>query len=864
MLDKDANSRDLETYLGQGVSGEYDLGTSTAFAPFQELNLYQIPAEVMDQVNEVQISTRMGLLAEINHAWVAVDNQLYLWDYTASSPELKGYEQNPNTIISVKLVKPRPQVFQDVISYLLVVATTQEVLLIGVQCERGPEGVHSVQLYETNLAVTVRGILVGPIIGSPRTGRIFFADGRDSEDVYELNYQQEDRWFSSRCSKTNHVKKAITLPALPFYSSTNSVYITQMEVDDTRNVLYTLSSNGTIRVFHMKTATTLDQVITLRMPTLKQNCSHMVGRQAEMLKDLTISGISTITASEATNLSLVATTSNGVRIYLSTTSSGYYSDPTAAPTSIQVRHMRFPPLENQGANQSPSNQVQSFQNTTPVGFDSQYLSKTFKAFRFAPGSFFCFVSKGDNNASHMLFMSAPHVGQATQQEQAQAQRFRENAQALDLRGLVQDVGLATEPFSAAGRPLGFGNELAVQFDKPPCEYAILTHNGIKTVRRRRLVDIFATIIKDGGGPDGIQANLNEIARQYGKAEMASTALAVACGQGSDSNANRSSDPEVLDLARKAFIEEGGRAQLDQNAPTVEGLSVDNVRASPRHDGIAMYVSRLVRSIWRSPIVREAKGPNGLVLLSTHKITKLQSIQRALIELQRFLDLNKVDIEGLNGPDAMGRLSSRQEELVLQGENRALTSLLQLINNIIEGISFVLVLLDERLEDITKLLPVDSQAKVRQLTFEGLFSVRQGKDLAKELVKAIVSLNIAKGSNVETVAEGLRRKCGSFCSSDDVVIFKAQENLKKAADAGANAERGRLLLNDSMRLFEQVASSLSEEHLNLAMSQYIELEFYAGKYESKSNTVHTNGRRCYTPCPQGSSRAGPRQYSHFLD
>ncbi len=79
-----------------------------------------------------------------------------------------------------------------------------------------------------------------------------------------------------------------------------------------------------------------------------------------------------------------------------------------------------------------------------------------------------------------------------------------------------------------------------------------------------------------------------------------------------------------------------------------------------------------------------------------------------------------------------------------------------------------------------------------------------------------------------MAEGLRRKCGSFCSSDDVIIFKAQENLKKAADSGANAERGRILLNDSLRLFEQVAKSLSFENLTSTINKYIQLEFYAGK------------------------------------
>ena len=156
-------------------------------------------------------------------------------------------------------------------------------------------------------------------------------------------------------------------------------------------------------------------------------------------------------------------------------------------------------------------------------------------------------------------------------------------------------------------------------------------------------------------------------------------------------------------------------------------------------------------------------------------------------------------------------------------------MLQMINNIVEGISFVLVLFEERLEDVLVLLPDPQlQGRVRQLTFHGLFSVKEGKEIARELVKAIVNRNITKGYNVESVAEALRRKCGSFCSSDDVVIFKAQESLKKAADSGANAERGRILLNDSLRLFEQVAKSLSYENLAATVNQYIQLEFYAGK------------------------------------
>jgi nuclear pore complex protein Nup155 len=138
-----------------------------------------------------------------------------------------------------------------------------------------------------------------------------------------------------------------------------------------------------------------------------------------------------------------------------------------------------------------------------------------------------------------------------------------------------------------------------------------------------------------------------------------------------------------------------------------------------------------------------------------------------------------------------------------------------------------MLFDERVDEIWSSLDDLSKQRLRDLTYETLFSSDQGKDLAKVLVKAIVNRNIANGSNVDTVAEALRRRCGSFCSSDDVIIFKAQEQLKKASEVGASSDMGRKLLNESLKLFQQVAGSLSFQNLQTAAEQFTNLQFYAG-------------------------------------
>ena len=64
-------------------------------------------------------------------------------------------------------------------------------------------------------------------------------------------------------------------------------------------------------------------------------------------------------------------------------------------------------------------------------------------------------------------------------------------------------------------------------------------------------------------------------------------------------------------------------------------------------------------------------------------------------------------------------------------------------------------------------------------------------------------NTVNGSNDKMIAEALRRRCGSFCSVDDVVIFKAQELLRRVFEGGSESESEsrRDLLNESLRLFK---------------------------------------------------------------
>lgn len=853
----EARFPELESYVTQGVSGDYDLPKNAAWNPYQSLKWHDLPPRILEQANLGSVAMKLGFFAPLGHAWAAVDNCLYLWDYTMPNPDLIGFEENRHPIETIKLVTPKPGVFVRDITHLIVVSTTTEMLLLGVAPTKTETGAKTLALYNTKMSIPTRGLGVRFIEGSKKSGRIFFA-GSFTEDIYEFTYQQEERWFTSKTQCICH-----TASGVPFINTGKMKAITQLlgpqqrpsslvqlVVDDTRNFLYTLSDRNEIKVYLIRDGLSL--ALARPYASLLQNTGHFNTRTELLVgRDVHLVSISPIPATEAGKLGLIANTSTGCRLYLSLTRGyGFQADVSNGPTSMQILHIRFPPTDPSLPAPAPqqSNAVTPYsQPPGAVGAPdttSRYLDPTLMSYRFPPGYFLAFGPDPDNEGKDRVFCTAPDSARLKnpQDPSQMSTRFSEFGQWLKLNGTMTQVALMTDEFKANGGPAGFGNEMAVQFDLPDTEIGILTGNGIQTIRRRRLVDVFASLMRHASADDeGLQGDIKRFIRTYGRGETAATALAVACGQGvdvtPDSRVASVTEPDVLERARSIFIEHGGKPDYNANAVTDGGSHIDSVRPSPRHEGLALYISRLLRSIWSSRVVTVAAVPGAVASVgSTVKIEKLRNVQRDLTELQRFLDNNKSFIDGLAGPQALGRVGSRNEEIALQGEHRAMTGLVSLIAKIIEGISFVLVLFDERVEDILASLPEESRQKVKELTYEALFVNPIGQELGKELVKAIVNRNIAMGSNVDTVAEALRRRCGSFCSADDVIIFKAQEQVKRSLEAGFQSEAGRTLLNESLRLFQKVAGSLTigevadngqDGHVKWAVGHYEDMQFYAG-------------------------------------
>uniref|UniRef100_A0A914MAA8 Nucleoporin Nup133/Nup155-like N-terminal domain-containing protein n=1 Tax=Meloidogyne incognita TaxID=6306 RepID=A0A914MAA8_MELIC len=175
-------------------------------------------------------------------------------------------------------------------------------------------------------------------------GRIFFSA---DDSLYELEYFEKG-WFGigGTCKKTNHSKRLINylVPVLQIFYSKESVF--QLVVDDSRHLLYLLMKSGCIQVFDLG----FDGRSIQKFGAIyREQIEHLAKESCNVNPELfsEIVNISSIPLSQSINVNLVATTSKGVRIYISCLSTNLHlnevSQKTLRPSALRILHIRFPP-----------------------------------------------------------------------------------------------------------------------------------------------------------------------------------------------------------------------------------------------------------------------------------------------------------------------------------------------------------------------------------------------------------------------------------------------------------------------------------------------------------------------------------------
>lgn len=239
--------------------GDYILPPNPAWSPYKKTRTILLPDRLFEEHDLTQSRCSMGLLPEIERAWVTVDHRLLLWDWSDGS-SFSTFEELNDVIVGVGIVKPKIGIFVDEINYILVLTTPNEIILVGLgyASPSNSNGVikkKEITFYLTGLTVSTDGISLTNIKGT-NSGRIFLTSSTEilipggiggDGNLYELNYQSNESWFSKKITLKNLTSNSFSKSIVPtflrnFSSSSNNMneWIIQLEIDEERNLLYTL------------------------------------------------------------------------------------------------------------------------------------------------------------------------------------------------------------------------------------------------------------------------------------------------------------------------------------------------------------------------------------------------------------------------------------------------------------------------------------------------------------------------------------------------------------------------------------------------------------------------------------------------
>lgn len=950
---------DERSYYNNGVTYNFskEVGGLGPFTPFERTNVINIPDEILQEVSRAEIKSNMGLLPELDRCWICIDNRLFIWNYN-NPIDYQSIDEIKHTILQVALVKPKPGTFVESINHLLLIATPFDIYILAVSHNKITG---EFNVFNTGMCVSVHGLDVNNIICYEKTGQIYFTGNNDGTNIWELQYSSSEDWFNNKCSKTCLTQSALSslLPTniiskLPGSSLIQSFFeedskyvqehIISLTMDQSRGILYSLSSKSTIRAYKV-TSKSLEGPISIEPSYIKRIMGTTTARGAAILgnKYLKIVKVEAVSQQENNNLFLVGITVGGVRLYFNGSAN------TNAVEALRLESIKFPPssvspetieLELQQQQQQQPKKLTPFYSSLnsmesvllKYQKKSSVLLETSQASTIiSPGIYFAALLKKSQEPQlqqvppapsstkssflHPLASSRTPTSNATPTSNQQVQkvqhklvvsvpdygilkrhgRYVENCVFLDTYAPVKQIVPITPLFNATTKPEGYANAFATQYSVEPLKVAVLTNTTVEIYSYRTPDQILESLINN---PLPFIVN-------YGLMETCSSALFVTC-KFNKSDALRSNAltlftvgvPNVVEIrpsynkyANSAVSSLLGKPSINlmtpqknvvdlnttpsslsatatSNVPSSSNLNLDDVILSARFYGTALLISRLFRDIWEKPIFKldsNIKFTTNNVLIKDSVINgniisriavskkDIEYYLSSVMILNEFFQQYGTSIvticstSPVNGESAI----DKADEVAFQAENIAINAMMKLIQSIKESLSFLNVLFEESdvdgfegqylaFADIIKYLSLEIQDDLRKLRFKDVFNPdERTKDLIKEILSSIINRSITKGGSIEYIATALQERCGSFCSSGDVLGFRAVEHLRKAKEIGLrDQETLNYHLTNAAKLFERIVDEISLEKVKEAVSIMLDLNYYPKAIEFLLNIANS--------------------------
>ncbi len=809
-----------------------------------------LPEAFVRMFGQVRVKSFMGLFPQINRAWLTIDTRLFLWAYSIdtilshnsshggfptvqtanSADDFFAYDGFDQVILAVELVHPRPGVFSSDVKYLLAVATSVEVSLLGVTFT-GSNCTGDVRLIPTGYSVATDKVLMVKISSSP-DGRIFMAG--DDGCLHEFVYSGDDpRWMlgllpsgSKKAFKTVYssgplMKYLLGAPLASYFSREDE--LVDLVIDSSRNSLFTLSQRGMLTVYDMSNR---EKLRSVRTTSIAHESRNLVSLSIPSTEREYVA-IFPVTPKVSASIHLVVVTSYGERIHFSTQLEPRIdsrnqvvrmpdaSVSTESPKTLVCVGYRPTPIRHTFGDMRPCIHMAWWNQGCLVMADlkdkeSDQLLSVFPDSRFGSRQRNASLPIRSNSVEVVYeYLDIGDEGAGFSIDQTGLEPIRTFAIG-EFRGTIHDESIS---------------HLRTPFE-PPHLFWVLTSRRLHLYERRDpLQQLHDLILSNRGSSEEVRSvfpdhGVDDLCAMSLRLAIANPNLAPTAAQifygfkeqssvsGENQNPNRpgtkdvpSSPPGGTSWNTQMKIEgsERNRPNVSNSfnigRPAIQWTS--NTNFSDVHRGTCLYISQVVYPIWLLFITnnRDPLGYQGLNLPRE----KIIEIRDQLIGLVSFFDKYNPE-HMLNASAHRNRLSSRieisgnrdgMEDAIHRRmetanavdahriESASIESLKVLSNRCAQALTLLLLLAEQQFHRLVASMSDEFKTSIASMRFRELVTMTEGITVSQALLRALFSCYPAGGYPKMQILQVLRDQCYLYYGSSDESLHQGLALLRGA-------------------------------------------------------------------------------------
>ncbi|KAL7738924.1 hypothetical protein ACLKA6_016926 [Drosophila palustris] len=873
------NDYDYQT-LAQLTSGD-----SHNLQQLRTLTKSGIPNEILEHFKHIKCHCVMGLFPEIGRAWLTIDSDIYIWTYEQAR-DVAYYDGLSHLIVSVGLVKPRPGVLINDVKYLLLLTTPIEVIVLGVTFDdqNDPQAAvaeaNGMHLMNKPLFVLATDNIAINVIQGSDDGRIFLG-GRDG-CLYEIDYHSESSWFGKRCKKINHSQGLVSYIVPSFLKVFSEVDpIEKIVIDNSRKLLYVLTEKSSIEAWHIGANFTNVR----RLGRITQN--DIASQAINLIKTVDpsifkcVKAICPLSREDSNFLHLVAVTQCGVRLYFSTSrlngqqqQFNYIPDnfnvgqptnnsmPTMqteseTPKGLFLLHVRLPPGYTPNATTNKPKQVHAAhhsEGTMLMITTQQQEQDLLWSVSSAPFSNFSYLVESTAlegldgivwSLAELKDSIVPSVTSMLHNYRTPRRVVLLTNQGTHIVELLKAAHLLQQLLLSCKGPHHESVKMffQTQTEREACVTALLLATSNQLCGSDIALWATQAFMLYGGEPC-FQHYMNASNRNMHNNTMGSTTIVpgrermppmyMSTPMPNTGNSGAMGTQYTQPISPISVTQPTQQQQQHQHsALPVSDSSL--IIYSAKHDGLYLFVSRMLRSVWKLHCVDE----NLCSRLTSNDCSIL------LIELRALRNfLEKHSVHDLSASRRMpydthlGRSSTvlmnnsqmpmnEHRNLTEQAqieEKRSLSALNQFIKHACEVMSLWSILNDHQFQLLCQQLSPEHQKMLRCCTFRDLLITRS--EVCAFLIIALINLYLKDKADVTEVSDNLRELCPNLYRHEDEVTYKATEILMSVKNCQSAQEKEQKLCT-TLQMCLDAAPTLP---LHSICQQFISVDFYEGVVE----------------------------------